>query len=93
MGCLDFSDERDKYHLAIIRRRLGRRSLKPHLDTVWEIHGPHEGMNFQVYMGWAGPIKGTGDVCVAIYPWATYEIQDTNQWNMVGAENRIYIDT
>lgn len=90
---VDFDDEHDKHHVITIKRRLARRGLEPDEDMDWEVHGPHPpNMNFQVYVGWAGPTESTEEVCVAIYPWATYKILGPRQWFKVGGENRIYID-
>mgnify|MGYP005637965789 CR=1 FL=1 len=48
MGDLDFSYE--KYHLRRIREALKRRNLFMNPNNGWGIHGPHEGMNYQVYV-------------------------------------------
>jgi hypothetical protein len=53
LGYLDFDHE--KRHLSIIRRALFRRGLAPDLDELWEIHGPHQEMSYQVYVGYAIP--------------------------------------
>jgi hypothetical protein len=33
-----------------IRRRLARRGLKPDFSEEWEVHGPHRGMPYEVYI-------------------------------------------
>ena len=88
MGTLDFGDERDRQYLRSIRRRLLRRGLKPVLDEEWEVHGPHPGMPYMVFIGYAEDKKGYWH-CVAIYPRAVYEIDDPKDWWKVEAEDRI----
>lgn len=51
MGILDFEDQKE--HLTYIQKVLSRRGLTPDLSEEWEIHGPHQGMNYQVYVGYA----------------------------------------
>ena len=51
MGFLNF--ESQPYHMKVIERVLGRRGLKPDFESDWEIHGPHQDMNYQVYVGYA----------------------------------------
>jgi len=53
MGILDFEDQR--HHLTYISRVLSRRGLLPDLGEEWEIHGPHDDMDYQVYVGYAVP--------------------------------------
>jgi len=53
MGYLDF--DYDKRSLSLISKVLSRRGLAPDLDESWEIHGPHQGMDYQVYVGYAVP--------------------------------------
>lgn len=107
MGTLDFST--DTEILNSIKQRLRRRGLKPDLDGEWEVHGPHQDMDYQVYIGFAEFIpdkddvcicpKGSpltncpihGFVCVAIYPWAVYEIEEPEKWWDVGPEDQIPI--
>ncbi len=81
MGNLNFKKE--PYHLQQIEGYLRRRGLKPDLKEVWEIHGPHKGMNYQVYVGYAISVTDPSDTpIVAIYPWQrrVYEIEDTSNW-------------
>lgn len=106
MGILDFKSQ--KHHLARIRRILSRRGLAPNLREEWEIHGPHQDMNYQVYIGYAVP-RDEKEICrypgcnlswkkckhhvnfdcVAIYPWATYRIEESCDWYKVTPEDRI----
>ncbi len=41
----------DKGHAKNIEKALKPRGLKFYKNEDWEIHGPHEGMNYQVYVG------------------------------------------
>mgnify|MGYP000853102449 CR=1 FL=1 len=109
MGVLDFKHQ--PKHLARIRRILSRRGLVPDLTEEWEIHGPHVGMNYQVYVGYAHPKdenqlcqahgcslpwkkckKHVNFQCVVIYPWATYRIEEPNDWGEALPENRIPVE-
>jgi hypothetical protein len=49
MGYLDFSYE--KHHLKKIKQALKRRDLFFDPEDDWEVHGPHQDMNYQVYVG------------------------------------------
>jgi len=90
MGYLDFDDESEKKHLTRIRQILRRRNMVPVLnDEPWQVHGPHPNMDYQVFIGEALNIhdRQRGPVCVAIFPWGTYEISDESQWaNWANAE-------
>lgn len=46
--------------LKKIKSTLNRHGFEIDLDEEWEVHGPHLGMNYQVYVGWAyqEPYKG-----------------------------------
>lgn len=67
MGILALED--DKEIFRHIRRTLQRRGLKPDLGTEeWEVHGPHPGMNYQVYVGYVGSIPETNDKCTCRPP-------------------------
>jgi len=95
MGYLDFKDQPE--HLAHIKKILARRGLKPCIDEEWEIHGPHQGMNYQVYVGLAKTKKiqpGTGKkeyYCVVIYPRAVYMIYEHGDWYKPQTEDRITV--
>ena len=88
MGFLDLDDEDNKRYLKVIRSALARRGLKPDLSEEWEIHGPHQDMNYHVLIGWTYDEKDQW-CCVAIYPKAVYEIEDESKWWDVGSKNRI----
>lgn len=64
MGFLTFEDRDEKRILSNIKRRLKRRRLKPDLDSEWEVHGPHNGMNYQVFIGCCSFIPKEGDKCI-----------------------------
>lgn len=51
MGFLDLKYE--KNHLQRIQKALAKRGLKIDKADDWEVHGPHEKMNYQVYVGYA----------------------------------------
>lgn len=80
MGFLDLKIERS--HLKIINQKLRPFGLKPYLSEEWEIHGPHQGMNYQVYVGYAWGRFGKLHVtqCVSITPQGIYEIDDPSDW-------------
>src|SRR6266702_5407294 len=91
MGVLNF--ETEQYHLRRVTAALQRRGMIPDLEEDWEIHGPHEGMNFQVYVGYAISLADPQDTpCVAIYPKAVYEIEDPSAWGGVMPDQRIPIE-
>lgn len=50
MGYLNFKDGGEQ-HLSVIRRALRRRGLQMDEADDWEIHGPHQDMNYVVYIG------------------------------------------
>jgi len=89
MGILDL--EHEKEYLKIITDTLKRRGMKPVVLNDWEIHGPHPGMDYQVFVGEA--IKdGSGDIwLVAIYPRAVYWLEDSSGWYEMELENKILI--
>ena len=53
MGTLDFKHQKE--HLKRICDALLRRGLVPDLKEEWGVHGPHQGWNYQVYVGYALP--------------------------------------
>lgn len=88
MGFLNLVDE--PYHRRKIMRILRRRGMKPNMKMEWEIHGPHQNMNYQVYVGDA--IDSSGDTgYVAIYPRAVYEIDNSFDWWKPEPERKIPI--
>jgi len=66
---------------------LRKRFLKN--NDEWEIHGPHQDMNYQVYIGPAYRKKEC--FLVAIYPKAVYEIDNYDDWWKADPEKRITI--
>ena len=88
MGFLYDDDPRDREHWKRIKGALKRRGLVP-IDE-WEIHGPHQDMNYVMYVGYAEAESRPGaSLCVAIYPWASYEVDDPSKWWNTSSENRI----
>lgn len=91
MGVLNLRKE--TYHQQKIATFLQRRGMTPDTHEDWEVHGPHEGMNYQVYVGYAIAKEDPSESFpVAIYPRAVYEIDSPSDWARVSAEKRILID-
>lgn len=91
MGFIDLENESNAGYLKLINSALARRGFKPDLSKEWEIHGPHQGMNYQVLIGWAYENENKDSWhMVAVYPRAIYEIEDESKWWDVGSKNRIY---
>ena len=89
MGILNL--EYEKEYLKIITDTLKRRGMRPVILSDWEVHGPHLGMDYQVFIGEAVK-EGFDDIwLVAIYPRAVYWLEDSSDWCEVGSENRILI--
>lgn len=75
MGILHFQTE--TYHRQKITSALARRGMTPDTGDEWEVHGPHESFNYQVYVGYAIVKTDPADTpLVAIYPRGVYEIDD-----------------
>ena len=89
MGFLNFKDKRDLGHKRRIISALERRGWKPDLRSDWEIHGPNQDMEYQVYVGTAIDADGQ-DRYVVIHPRAVYEIDDRNDWSRPEGDRRIY---
>ena len=89
MGILDWKQE--AYHREKITSLLKRRGLRPDLTEPWEIHGPHEDMNYQVYVGYAVNTDDPSDTyCVSIRPGqGVYEIDDPSEWYKTEPDRRI----
>jgi len=64
MGFLTFEGRDEKIILSNIRRRLRRRGLESNIEGNWEVHGPHNGMDYQVYIGCCTFIPQEGDKCI-----------------------------
>ena len=65
MGFLNFKEE--KYNLQRIKSALRRRWLTMDPADDWEIHGPHQDMNYQIFIGPAY-LKGKWNCIAVIYP-------------------------
>ena len=93
VGYIDFEDPDERRHVKRIKAALRRRGLVPDETCEWEVHGPHPGMNYQVYVGEAANFNRPGwqqRWCVAIYPWAVYEINEPSEWG-ADPERRIRV--
>jgi hypothetical protein len=86
MGFVDFKSEPE--HLEYLRKRLASYGLKPDKNWEWEIHGPHQDMDYQVYIGYAKDARGI-EHCVAVYPRSIYEVDDPSDWYKGFSENRL----
>ena len=93
MGSLDFDDENSKPHLRRIQQALKQRGLVMNPDDYWEIHGPHEEMNYQTYVGNAyEPDNRSPDdgFLVVIYPREVYQIDAEDQWSRPDEANPLF---
>ncbi len=90
MAILDLETDQD--YFQYISRRLKYREMAPDFSEDWEVHGPHPGTDYQVFVG---PAKchhlAKSLVYVAIYPGAVYEIDDRNEWSNPKKEGRILV--
>lgn len=92
MGDLDFKSKQEKEHLKRITSALKRRGLIPELDgDAWQVHGPHQDMNYQWYEGWAYYKDDPEDsVYVNIYPKRVYAIDPSGSpYGQYTVENEI----
>ena len=83
-------DERDLEHVKRVERALKRRGMVPVNMEYWEVHGPHQDMEYYMYVGEArrtGSRRGV--IYVSIYPWATYEVPSASQWWDIDPSSRI----
>ncbi len=88
MGVLNLHSE--AYHHQKITAALRRRGMKPDTEEDWEVHGPHESFNYQVYVGYAiSQDDPEESALVAIYPRAVYEIEDRSDWYKPTSEQKI----
>jgi len=57
--------EEEKEIFRSIKRSLKRRGLKLNLETEeWEVHGPHQDMNYKVYLGYVDFVPKRSDKCI-----------------------------
>lgn len=100
MGTLNLQAE--PYYRNRIKRALEMRGLRMDMEDEWEIHGPHQDMNYVVYVGHAyfdkwQPSQHILDknrpewMWVAIYPRSVYEIEEESEWYTKGSEQRIFV--
>ncbi len=87
MGILNWKTE--EYHREKITKALKVRGLIPD-STTWEVHGPHEGMNYQVYVGYATDKDNPNDTyCLVFWPGrGVWEIDDPSDWWKKGEKTR-----
>ena len=78
-----------------IENRLKRRGFKMIDLENWEVHGPHEGMNYKVWIGGAQTIDkkpyidNRQEFYIAVYPRQIFIIDDTSDWWKTSPENLI----
>jgi hypothetical protein len=91
MGILDWKHE--PYHREKITSLLKRRGLRPDFSELWEVHGPHADMNFQMFVGYAINTDDPKDTyCVTVWPGhGVWEIDDPSQWNQTDPTRRIAV--
>jgi hypothetical protein len=87
MGFIDNIKEHSSFKK--INRQLRRRGLIPCLDSEWEVHGPHQNMNYQVYLGEAIYKTDGETILVAIFPRSVHEIDSTEDWYKCTSANAI----
>ena len=65
--------------------------MEPVEDEEWELHGPHEHMNYRVLVGFAfdPEHEARPAMCVVLYPWGVYQIEDEAHWHNTDAAQRI----
>ena len=72
-----------------IERRLKDRGWKPIDKDEWEKHGPHLGMEYMVYLGWAEDQITKQKVEVVLYPRKIYHIGNVRSWSDVRPEDAL----
>ena len=92
-----FTDE-DKNLKSRVEKICAKRQIKPDWSMEWEIHGPHQDMNYVVYVGGADIPKekqplGTASGIIAIYDYGAksevFVIDDSDDWYKPENKNRI----
>lgn len=93
MGRINLKDEPEIRRT--IKRRLLQRGLilDPEGMDDWEVHGPHESMDYQVFIGLAyerqeGPDNSS---YIALYLNAVYWIDNPCDWWKVRPNRRVYL--
>jgi hypothetical protein len=89
MGYLDLKEEKEI--LKFITGMLKRRGFKPDLESEWEVHGEHKGMDYQVYIGYAIDSKGE-ELLVVIYPKSVYWLDDYSDWWKCEPDHKVFIE-
>lgn len=85
---LDWDNESE--HTQIIEHSLESRGLERDESTIWIIYGPHEHMDYRVYVGEVFDATQVNDqpFDVAIYPWGVYRIEYPSRWWETTRRNR-----
>jgi hypothetical protein len=93
MGIVDLYN--DKYSLEFIEQKLNKVGMTIDDSEEWEVHGPHEDMNYQVYVGPAnfdkviwGNTKFDG-LYVAVCDKGVFDVEDMNNWNLRTEDNKV----
>jgi hypothetical protein len=88
MGILNLKQE--PYHNERITNMLNRRGLAPITSEIWEVHGPHGGMAYQVYVGYVASTDDANETyCVVVWPErGVYEIDQPSVWGNINNNRR-----
>jgi hypothetical protein len=88
MGILNLKQE--PYHNEKIATMLRRRGLAPITSEIWEVHGPHGDMPYQVYVGYLASKDDADETyCVVVWPGrGVYEIDQPSEWGNIRNHRR-----
>jgi len=64
-----------------IREALRKRGLTLVYKKEWEKHGPHQDMEYEIFVGAAKGPWGSSVGCVVIYPWGVWAIDGSDVWH------------
>ncbi|PLX27156.1 hypothetical protein C0583_04620 [Candidatus Parcubacteria bacterium] len=76
MGDIKLNEEGNEYHFHKIRKKLPELNLSPCLDETWKIHGPHEEMDYQVYVGYVEPLDSNKKCKLCKKVWSECELHN-----------------
>lgn len=82
-----FHEEDLKDIWKMIRRRLKDRGYMPIDKSEWEKHGPHQGMEYMVFLGPSKDLTTKQKVEVVLYPRKVYHMGNCTEWFLVGPED------